>query len=221
MGPSSCDTFCESQIAVNDESCPFLAGETAIHLNGEFTWDLNSPATLVDIDVVVPTGGFLAVVGPTGKQSPESCAAALPDPRRLRSCVFHRSAGSIIQSVNSAAYGLGKSLEASFGFIALAACRRCWRYSRLCAAGRRRVTPTTPCVCLSRSPGVLWVFAGGGKSSLLAAALGLMQQVAGDPVAVRGRVAYVPQVHAQFCTMLLFTGSTDSQDKSPYLLILI
>jgi ABC-type Mn2+/Zn2+ transport system ATPase subunit len=36
--------------------------------------------------------------------------------------------------------------------------------------------------------------AGSGKSSLLAAMLGLMQQVAGTPDALRGKVAYVPQV---------------------------
>lgn len=35
---------------------------------------------------------------------------------------------------------------------------------------------------------------GAAKSSLLSAALGLMQQVAGSPVTVAGRVAFVPQV---------------------------
>lgn len=35
--------------------------------------------------------------------------------------------------------------------------------------------------------------AGSGKSSLLGAALGLMQQVAGDEVEVHGGIAYVPQ----------------------------
>ncbi|KAK9802963.1 hypothetical protein WJX72_012534 [[Myrmecia] bisecta] len=34
---------------------------------------------------------------------------------------------------------------------------------------------------------------GSGKSSLLAAALGLMQQISGDPPCIRGKVAYVPQ----------------------------
>jgi len=36
--------------------------------------------------------------------------------------------------------------------------------------------------------------AGSGKSSLLSAMLGLMQQVAGTPDAMRGKIAYVPQV---------------------------
>ena len=35
--------------------------------------------------------------------------------------------------------------------------------------------------------------AGSGKSSLLGAALGLMQQVAGEAVEVHGGIAYVPQ----------------------------
>ena len=36
--------------------------------------------------------------------------------------------------------------------------------------------------------------AGSGKSSLLGAMVGLMQQVAGTPDALRGKIAYVPQV---------------------------
>ena len=36
--------------------------------------------------------------------------------------------------------------------------------------------------------------AGSGKSSLLGAMLGLMQQVSGTPDTLRGKVAYVPQV---------------------------
>ncbi len=36
---------------------------------------------------------------------------------------------------------------------------------------------------------------------MLGAALGLMQQVAGQPVEVHGRIAYVPQV----CVLCLFT----------------
>jgi hypothetical protein len=43
--------------------------------------------------------------------------------------------------------------------------------------------------------------AGSGKSSLLGAALGLMQQVAGDDVEVHGGIAYVPQARA-FCPLL-------------------
>ncbi len=37
---------------------------------------------------------------------------------------------------------------------------------------------------------------GAGKSSLLSAALGLMQQVAGEPITVHGRVAFVPQARS-------------------------
>ena len=35
-------------------------------LKGEFTWDLAAPATLMDMDVSVPAGSFVAIVGPTG-----------------------------------------------------------------------------------------------------------------------------------------------------------
>lgn len=47
------------------------------------------------------------------------------------------------------------------------------------------------------------MFSGSGKSSLLGAALGLMQQVAGDAVEVHGRIAYVPQVPLQSDMTLL------------------
>ncbi len=43
-----------------------IAGEPAIIVKGEFTWDLAAPATLMDIDVEIPAGGFVAVVGSTG-----------------------------------------------------------------------------------------------------------------------------------------------------------
>lgn len=42
------------------------AGEPAVIVKGEFTWDLASPATLMDMDVTVPAGSFVAIVGPTG-----------------------------------------------------------------------------------------------------------------------------------------------------------
>jgi hypothetical protein len=42
------------------------AGEPAVVVKGEFTWDLAAPATLMDMDVSVPAGSFVAIVGPTG-----------------------------------------------------------------------------------------------------------------------------------------------------------
>ena len=45
------------------------AGEPAMRLNGEYTWDLKQPATLVDLDVTIRSGAFVAVVGPTGQLS--------------------------------------------------------------------------------------------------------------------------------------------------------
>lgn len=42
------------------------AGEPAVIIKGEFTWDLAAPATLMDTDVTVPAGSFVAIVGPTG-----------------------------------------------------------------------------------------------------------------------------------------------------------
>lgn len=50
--------------------CPAThAGEPAVVVKGEFTWDLAAPATLMDLDVSVPAGSFLAIVGPTGTAS--------------------------------------------------------------------------------------------------------------------------------------------------------
>jgi hypothetical protein len=43
-----------------------FAGEPAVVVKGEFTWDLAAPATLMDMDVSVPAGSFVAIVGPTG-----------------------------------------------------------------------------------------------------------------------------------------------------------
>ena len=43
-----------------------LSGEPAMRLNGEYTWDLGQPATLVDMDVIIRSGAFVAIVGPTG-----------------------------------------------------------------------------------------------------------------------------------------------------------
>ena len=38
-----------------------------MRLNGEYTWDLNQPATLVDLNVIIRSGAYVAVVGPTGQ----------------------------------------------------------------------------------------------------------------------------------------------------------
>jgi energy-coupling factor transporter ATP-binding protein EcfA2 len=54
-----------------------LAGETAIRLAGEFTWDREAPATLLDIDLSVPKGALVAVVGQTGSGKSSLLSAAL------------------------------------------------------------------------------------------------------------------------------------------------
>lgn len=38
-----------------------------MRVQGEFTWSEESPAALMDIDVSVPAGSFVAIVGSTGK----------------------------------------------------------------------------------------------------------------------------------------------------------
>lgn len=43
------------------------AGETAVKVVGEFTWDLHAPASLVGIDMQVEAGSFVAIVGATGR----------------------------------------------------------------------------------------------------------------------------------------------------------
>lgn len=44
---------------------------------GEFTWDKGAPASLVDIDLSVPAGALVAVVGQTGSGKSSLLAAAL------------------------------------------------------------------------------------------------------------------------------------------------
>ena len=53
------------------------AGETAIRLAGEFTWDEGAPASLVDIDLAIPAGALVAVVGQTGSGKSSLLGAAL------------------------------------------------------------------------------------------------------------------------------------------------
>ena len=53
------------------------AGETAIRLAGEFTWDTEAPASLVDIDLSVPKGSLVTIVGMTGSGKSSLLAAAL------------------------------------------------------------------------------------------------------------------------------------------------
>ena len=38
-----------------------------MRLNGEYTWDLNQPAALVDLDLTIRSGAYVAIVGPTGQ----------------------------------------------------------------------------------------------------------------------------------------------------------
>ncbi len=44
---------------------------------GEFTWDRAAPASLVDIDLSVPAGALVAVVGQTGSGKSSLLSAAL------------------------------------------------------------------------------------------------------------------------------------------------
>ena len=53
------------------------AGETAIRLAGEFTWDEGAPASLVDIDLAITAGSLVAVVGQTGSGKSSLLGAAL------------------------------------------------------------------------------------------------------------------------------------------------
>jgi energy-coupling factor transporter ATP-binding protein EcfA2 len=54
-----------------------VAGEAAVRLAGEFTWDIEAPATLMDIDLSVPAGAFVAIVGQTGSGKSSMLSAAL------------------------------------------------------------------------------------------------------------------------------------------------
>ena len=44
---------------------------------GEFTWDRAAPASLVDIDLSVPAGALVAIVGQTGSGKSSLLSAAL------------------------------------------------------------------------------------------------------------------------------------------------
>lgn len=44
-----------------------ITGDEALRVRGEFTWSEDSPAALMDIDVSVPAGSFVAIVGSTGE----------------------------------------------------------------------------------------------------------------------------------------------------------
>jgi ABC-type Mn2+/Zn2+ transport system ATPase subunit len=48
-----------------------------VRLAGEFTWDIDAPASLVDLDLSVPRGSLVAVVGMTGSGKSSLLAAAL------------------------------------------------------------------------------------------------------------------------------------------------
>lgn len=48
-----------------------------MRLAGEFTWDIEAPASLVDIDLAIPKGAMVAVVGMTGSGKSSLLAATL------------------------------------------------------------------------------------------------------------------------------------------------
>ncbi|CAL8468910.1 g8451 [Coccomyxa elongata] len=56
---------------------PAEPGEAAVRVAGEFTWDRAAPASLVDIDLSVPAGALVAVVGQTGSGKSSLLSAAL------------------------------------------------------------------------------------------------------------------------------------------------
>jgi ATP-binding cassette subfamily B protein len=41
-------------------------GDVAIKLQGDFTWDPDKPPTLTGLNLSIPKGQLVAVVGPTG-----------------------------------------------------------------------------------------------------------------------------------------------------------
>lgn len=54
-----------------------LTGEVGVSVEGEFSWDAESPPALVDVKFQAPAGSLVAVVGPTGAGKSSLLAAAL------------------------------------------------------------------------------------------------------------------------------------------------
>jgi len=73
-GRRSC---CFGGLAAPDQERGGAPGETAVRLAGEFTWDEGAAASLVDIDLAIPAGALVAVVGQTGSGKSSLLGAAL------------------------------------------------------------------------------------------------------------------------------------------------
>lgn len=53
------------------------AGEKALHLQGDFTWEESAEPSLTDLDAAVNSGDLMVVVGPTGSGKSSLLGAAL------------------------------------------------------------------------------------------------------------------------------------------------
>ena len=53
------------------------AGEKALHLQGDFTWEESAEPSLTDLDATVNSGDLMVVVGPTGSGKSSLLGAAL------------------------------------------------------------------------------------------------------------------------------------------------
>lgn len=53
------------------------AGEKALQLQGDFTWEESAAASLTDLDAAVNSGDLMVVVGPTGSGKSSLLGAAL------------------------------------------------------------------------------------------------------------------------------------------------
>lgn len=53
------------------------AGETALHLQGDFTWEESAEPSLTNLDAAVNSGDLMVVVGPTGSGKSSLLGAAL------------------------------------------------------------------------------------------------------------------------------------------------
>eukprot|EP00884_Botryococcus_braunii_P007520 jgi/Botrbrau1/1676/Bobra.116_2s0020.1 len=72
----------EEYLAANEEPplaqlAPSAPGEDAVVLEGDFTWDYDNPPCLIDINLKVPAGSLVAVVGSTGSGKSSLLCAAL------------------------------------------------------------------------------------------------------------------------------------------------
>ena len=60
-------------VATQPKAC--VAGQTAISVQGSFAWQEDGEASLEDIDLDIPAGSLVAVVGATGASLSIRCSA--------------------------------------------------------------------------------------------------------------------------------------------------